>query len=808
MTAKRSGPHARHSKAQGCWGREVDVIDLCSDSEDESTAAPPAKKPRLASPVTSGEFVQGSSGSYSACAPGYVESDEALARRLAAEWDMIDVDAEDNGAALGPSVDKGLTRRLASGDVALIEGSEREADPEDALRAFAETFTRIRPCPRCGKNIASPRGHVVLNGDVGIPPSLGLLLHAPCSSCPANHCRGCFSPDCTVHLCCSTVRVIALFEALGSFDRQILNERAAADARAAAASKGKGKHDGSVGPRGTGYGADTRYGGYGFGPSCSLSYSRAYAEPRKGNRKEELGKHWDTLTIRALQIITDILPAPYSPDPAIYDVLPHAATGHLLTMSLLPDVLAALLRNDSITDWISRMGTYRSLLALLKRLADSELTARVLVGTRREMRQSCGIEPWIWRNGEIMWEKVNDKYSMLPPLYEHFRKLVKQCSAFLTAVQQKNEDWDEDTIVAVSLCGDIMAAKDDMDRVMKMLETSGTIVQEPTSWKGLTRENAQDPLERRYADMCERLAFRHVPLDDASRGIDQREGLHYSHYNYDAHVQKTQNSTRRSGDTLHIAREQAALSTGLPSGIFVRVDETRNDVIKAMIAGPDGTPYANGLYEFDIFLPLDYPRIPPLVHLRTTGGGKVRFNPNLYESGKVCLSLLGTWPGQPDEQWQPYKSTLLQVLVSIQSMILIDVPYFNEPGMGAADPRNRQSIMYNRNINVENTRLAIVAWMKTDHRSGIWRDVIRAHFLTRKITIQEQIMEWAAIEPRMKSYWFEHNTWGGAIEFHPYTGHRRRPNEGRYGGLNLVAEFERAVDDLSSWETDEEERAD
>ena len=31
-----------------------------------------------------------------------------------------------------------------------------------------------------------------------------------------------------------------------------------------------------------------------------------------------------------------------------------------------------------------------------------------------------------------------------------------------------------------------------------------------------------------------------------------------------------------------------------------------------------------------------------------------------------------------EEQWQPYKSTLLQVFISIQSMILIDVPYFNE----------------------------------------------------------------------------------------------------------------------------------
>lgn len=97
-----------------------------------------------------------------------------------------------------------------------------------------------------------------------------------------------------------------------------------------------------------------------------------------------------------------------------------------------------------------------------------------------------------------------------------------------------------------------------------------------------------------------------------------------------------------------------------------------------MIAGPEGTPYANGLFEFDCFMPLSYPKSPPKMHLRTTGNGCVRFNPNLYSSGKVCLSLLGTWPGGPNEGWAPYKSTLLQVLVSIQSMILIDLPWFNE----------------------------------------------------------------------------------------------------------------------------------
>ena len=43
------------------------------------------------------------------------------------------------------------------------------------------------------------------------------------------------------------------------------------------------------------------------------------------------------------------------------------------------------------------------------------------------------------------------------------------------------------------------------------------------------------------------------------------------------------------------------------------------------------------------------------------GGGTVRFNPNLYNCGKVCLSLLGTWSGAKGETWDASASTTLQV---------------------------------------------------------------------------------------------------------------------------------------------------
>ena len=52
-----------------------------------------------------------------------------------------------------------------------------------------------------------------------------------------------------------------------------------------------------------------------------------------------------------------------------------------------------------------------------------------------------------------------------------------------------------------------------------------------------------------------------------------------------------------------------------------------------MIIGPRGTPYENGCYIFDIYLPADYNKCPPMVSSMTTNGGKYRYNPNLYADG-------------------------------------------------------------------------------------------------------------------------------------------------------------------------------
>jgi len=50
-----------------------------------------------------------------------------------------------------------------------------------------------------------------------------------------------------------------------------------------------------------------------------------------------------------------------------------------------------------------------------------------------------------------------------------------------------------------------------------------------------------------------------------------------------------------------------------------------------------------------------------LINLETTGRHTVRFNPNLYNDGKVCLSVLNTWHGRPEEKWNAHTSSFLQV---------------------------------------------------------------------------------------------------------------------------------------------------
>lgn len=126
-----------------------------------------------------------------------------------------------------------------------------------------------------------------------------------------------------------------------------------------------------------------------------------------------------------------------------------------------------------------------------------------------------------------------------------------------------------------------------------------------------------------------------------------------------------------------IRKEVKLLTESLPAGVWVRGFSDRIDLLSVMIRGPSKTPYEDGLFLFDIQLVADYPHFPPSVHFISFSSE--RLNPNLYVEGKVCVSLLGTWIGKGSEVWGP-SSSLLQLIVSIQGLILVSEPYYNEAG--------------------------------------------------------------------------------------------------------------------------------
>ena len=180
------------------------------------------------------------------------------------------------------------------------------------------------------------------------------------------------------------------------------------------------------------------------------------------------------------------------------------------------------------------------------------------------------------------------------------------------------------------------------------------------------------------------------------------------------------------------------------SSIFIKYDEDNFQKLKALIIGPKDTPYENGCFIFDIFIPNNYPNVVPKFNLQTTGKGSVRFNPNLYKSGKVCLSLLGTWSGDQGESWNSETSTLLQVFVSIMALIMVENPYFNEPGYErdiGTERGNKRNFDYNDRVRLNNMKWAMLYNIKNPE--PCFKDAILKHFYAKKDKIIENAEKWS-----------------------------------------------------------------
>jgi len=336
--------------------------------------------------------------------------------------------------------------------------------------------------------------------------------------------------------------------------------------------------------------------------------------------------------------------------------------------------------------------------------------------------------------------------------YDNMRDIVQQANTFLHVTKtvdkvadNKHKERDqEDTvlenlvklIVQVGTIIDLTNDADPMTTTMKSTtrEQNDSSDSRNIKRKKTTTEEDEKNHEKAYCDALSRPGFQfdNFALSDSS------------HYKSKLLNQGTKPNTHAIARA--VAGISGSLPLSLPSSAFVRVDEEQAQLWSILITGPENTPYDSGAFIFDVMLPSDFPNKPPLVNLKTTGGGRVRFNPNLYNCGKVCLSLLGTWSGGEGEGWNAQHSTMLQVIVSIQSLIFVSDPCFNEPGWEkdrGTDIGDKKDFEYNAVI-----KTATLEWAILDHvrrlnrkmqrendvaiKDGPFDEVLRAHFLKRR----------------------------------------------------------------------------
>ena len=92
-------------------------------------------------------------------------------------------------------------------------------------------------------------------------------------------------------------------------------------------------------------------------------------------------------------------------------------------------------------------------------------------------------------------------------------------------------------------------------------------------------------------------------------------------------------------------KERAKFAEQNNDDYFVNITDDDLLNFNAYVLGPADTLYAYKLIKLQFTIPSNYPLVPPKVKFIQHSGG--RLHPNLYVEGKVCLSILGTWPGEP-----------------------------------------------------------------------------------------------------------------------------------------------------------------
>lgn len=114
---------------------------------------------------------------------------------------------------------------------------------------------------------------------------------------------------------------------------------------------------------------------------------------------------------------------------------------------------------------------------------------------------------------------------------------------------------------------------------------------------------------------------------------------------------------------LFLQETERLVSDPVP-GISAEPHDDNLRYFQVTIEGPQQSPYENGVFELELFLPEDYPMEAPKVRFLT----KI-YHPNIDRLGRICLDVL-------KNNWSPALQ-IRTVLLSIQALLASPNP--NDP---------------------------------------------------------------------------------------------------------------------------------
>lgn len=270
----------------------------------------------------------------------------------------------------------------------------------------------------------------------------------------------------------------------------------------------------------------------------------------------QIDEQADRIRTQILQFLPAFLPVSTS--------RPCPELNTICRLSLQIDCLSALIRNDDLTNMTKRSGLYRAALSFLTTIAKYPTLVGVLLEQRPAKKQTPGLQALGEEANRKLFVVDNSSAGLAPSLVSCCQKTFKHPKAYAGLVQNASILKDINSggnKEMVPLARELLR----FYQTIKEIAPSAVRTSSQDTWTSYEEEN--------------RVTF----TDDVLNS-------HFYHNDF--------SRLRHSppGRMTVLGRELTSLKTSLPPGIFLKVSEARPDVMKVMIIGVDGSPYAGGLF--------------------------------------------------------------------------------------------------------------------------------------------------------------------------------------------------------------------